>query len=37
MCPFTDINREKLDLCTNLQKKHCSGEQMFLVEIGVPK
>ena len=31
MCPFADFNRQKLDLCTNLQKKHCGGEQIFLV------
>ena len=31
MCPFADFNRLKLDLCTNLQKKHCIGEQIFLV------
>ena len=31
MCPFADFNRPKLDVCTNLQKKHCIGEQIFLV------
>ena len=31
MCPLADFNRPKLDICTNLQKKHCSGEQTFLV------
>ena len=31
MCPFADFNRQKIDICTNLQKKHCSGEQIFLV------
>ena len=29
--PFADFNRTKLDLCTNSQKKHCIGEQIFLV------
>ena len=33
MCPFADFNRPKLDLCTNLQQKHCIGEQIFLVGI----
>ena len=32
-CPFADINRPKLDVCTNLQKKHCIGEQIFLVVV----
>ena len=31
MSPFADFNRPKLDICTNLQKKHCSGEQIFLL------
>ena len=31
MCSFAEFNRSKLDICTNLQKKHCSGEQIFLV------
>ena len=31
MCPFADFNRPKLDICTNLHKKHCSGEQLILV------
>ena len=31
MCPFTDFNRPKLDICNNLQQKHCIGEQIFLV------
>ena len=31
MCPFPDFNRPKLDICTNLQKKHCIGEQIFLL------
>ena len=31
MCSFADFNRPKLDLCTNLQQKHCVGEQTFLV------
>ena len=28
---FVDFNRPKLDVCTNLQQKHCIGEQIFLV------
>ena len=31
MCPFPDFNRPKLDICINLQKKHCIGEQIFLL------
>ena len=31
MCPFPDFNRPKLDIFTNLQKKHCIGEQIFLL------
>ena len=31
MCPFAHFNRPKLDLCTNLQKKHCIGKEIFLV------
>ena len=31
MWPFAEFNRTKLDICTNLQKKHCSGEQNVLV------
>ena len=31
MCSFAEFNRPKLDICTNLQRKHCSGEQIFLV------
>ena len=31
MCPFADFNMPKLDVCTNLQKKHCIGVQIFLV------
>ena len=30
-CPFADFKGLKLDLCTNLQRKHCIGEQIFLV------
>ena len=30
MCSFAEFNRPKLDICTNLQKKHCIGEQIFL-------
>ena len=29
MCPIPDFNR--LNICTNLQKKHCIGEQIFLL------
>ena len=31
MFPFADFNRPKLDVCTNLQKKHCIVKQIFLV------
>ena len=31
MCSFAELNRSKLDICTNLQKKHCIGEQIFLL------
>ena len=31
MRSFAEFNRPKLDICTNLQKKHCIGEQIFLV------
>ena len=31
MCSFAEFNRSKLDICTCLQKKHCIGEQIFLV------
>ena len=31
MWSFAKFNRPKLDLCTNLQKKHCIGEQICLV------
>ena len=30
-CPFADFNPPKLDIGTNLQKKHCSGMQNFVV------
>ena len=30
MCSFAEFNRPKLDICTNLQKKHRIGEQIFL-------
>ena len=36
MCSFADFNRPKLDICTNLQKKHCIGEQIFLVGMELP-
>ena len=29
MWSFAEFNRSKLDICTNLQKKHCIGEQIF--------
>ena len=31
MCSFAEYNLSKVDICTNLQKKHCGGEQIFLV------
>ena len=31
--PFADFSQPKLDVCTNLQKKHCIGEQTFLVVV----
>ena len=31
MCSFAEFNRSKLDICTNLQKKHCIEEQTFFV------
>ena len=34
MCSFAEFNRlkpTKLDICPNLQEKHCIGEQTFLV------
>ena len=31
MCSFAEFNRSKLDIFTNLQKKHCIGEQIFSV------
>ena len=33
MCPYADFNMPKLDVSTNLQKKHCIGEQTFLVVV----
>ena len=30
ICSFAEFNRPKLDICSNLQKKHCIGEQIFL-------
>ena len=30
MCSFADFNRPKLDVSTNLQKKHCIGVQICL-------
>ena len=31
MYSFAEYNLTKVDICTNLQKKHCSEEQIFLV------
>ena len=31
MCSFAESNQPMLDICTNLQKKHYIGEQIFLV------
>ena len=31
MCSFAEFNRPKFDICTNLQRKHYIGEQIFLV------
>ena len=31
MCSFAEFTRSKLDICTNLQKKYCIGEQILLV------
>ena len=31
MCSFAEFNRSKLDICSNLQKKHCIGERILLV------
>ena len=31
MCSFAEFNRSKLEICTNLQKKHCIGEQILMV------
>ena len=33
ICSFAEFNQSKLDICTNLQKKHCIGEQNLLVEM----
>ena len=30
MCTFADFNRPKVDVCTNLRRKHSSGEQNFV-------
>ena len=30
MRSFAEFNRPKLDICTNLQKKHYIGKQIFL-------
>ena len=31
MCSFADFNRPKLDICTNIQKKHWIGKKIFLL------
>ena len=31
MCSFAEFNRPKLDICTNLQKKHRIGKKIFLL------
>ena len=31
MCSFAEFNGPKLDISTNLQKKHCSGGQILLL------
>ena len=33
MCPYDDFNMPKLDVSTNLQRKHCIGEETFLVVV----
>ena len=33
MYSFAECNLTNVDICTNLQKKHCSEEQIFLVGI----
>ena len=33
MCSFAAFNRPKLDICINLQKRQCNGEQNLLVEM----
>ena len=33
MWSFAEFNRPKLNLCTNLQKKHSIGEQICLVRM----
>ena len=37
MCSFAEFNRPKLDICTNLQKKYCIGEQIVFAGNGAPK
>ena len=36
MRSFAEFNRTKLDICTNLQQKHCIAEQIFLVGMELP-
>ena len=36
MCSYAEFNQPKLDICTNLQKKRCIGEQIFLVGMELP-
>ena len=31
MCPFAEYKLSKVDICANLQKKHCSEVQIFLM------
>ena len=35
MCSFAEFNRPKLDICTNLQREHCIGEQIFLARMAL--
>ena len=35
MSSFAEFNRSKLDICTNLQKKHCIGEQILLMVLEI--
>ena len=33
MCTFAENNLAKVDICTNLQKKHRIGKQIFLARM----